>query len=265
MRQALERPGTQRRPWAIAHRGASLEAPENTLAAFRRAMNLGADLIELDVHQTADGELVVIHDETVDRTTGGSGAVGEMTLPEIRALDAGSWRGPDFAGERVPTLLSVLQLTRGHTGLAIEIKAGSGRYPGIEPAIVRLLQITGRLDDVILISGDCRAIRRVRRLEPRLATACFRHGSPRRWRWYRRLGLAGRWHSDYLFVWPEGVTAAVVEEMHRDGLGIVTSLERAASIDPAEVRRLARTGVDGIIADDVALLVRVIAAEGGGP
>jgi len=246
------------RPWAIAHRGASLEAPENTLAAFQRAMELGADLIELDVHQTADGHIVVIHDETVDRTTDGSGTVGNMPLAVVRELDAGSWMGPRFAGERVPTLGEVLELTRGRIGLAIEIKAGSRRYPGIEAAIVRLLQTTERLHDVILISGDCRAIREVRRLDGRVATACFRHGSPRCWRWYRRLGFAKRWHSDYLFVWPERVTAAVVDDVHRSGLGIVTSLERMPVLNPAEVRRLVHTGVDGIIADDVALLVQTI-------
>ena len=249
------------RPWAIAHRGASLEAPENTLAAFRRAMELGADLIELDVHQTSDGHVVVIHDETVDRTTDGSGAVRAMTLRELRRLDAGSWMGPHFAGERVPTLLEVLELTRGQIGLAIEIKAGSRRYPGIEAAVVHLLQTTGRLDDVILISGDCRAIREVRRLDGRVATACFRHGSPRCWRWYRRLGLTKRWHSDYLFVWPEKVTAAVVDDAHRNGLGIVTSLERQSTADPAAIRRLARMGVDGLIADDVALLMRILDTE----
>jgi glycerophosphoryl diester phosphodiesterase len=238
-----------------------LEAPENTLAAFRRAIELGADLIELDVRQTADGHVVAIHDETVDRTTDGSGTVRDMPLAAVRELDAGSWMGRRFAGERVPTLREVLELTRGRIGLAIEIKAGSRRYPGIEATIVHLLQTTGRLDDVILISADCRAIRQVRRLDGRVATACFRHGSPRCWRWHRRLGLTRRWHSDYLFVWPERVTVAVVQEAHRNGMGIVTSLERQPTADPVEIRQLLHAGVDGVIADDVALLVRTLAAE----
>ncbi len=246
------------RPWAIAHRGASLEAPENTLAAFQRAVELGADLIELDVHQTADGHVVIIHDDTVDRTTNGSGPVHSMALRELRRLDAGSWMGPQFAGERVPTLLEVLELTRGRAGLAIEIKAGSARYPGLEANIVRLLETAGRVDDVIITSGDCHAIAEVRQRDTHVATACFRHGSPRRWHWYRRLGLSRRWHSDYLFVWPERVTASVVSDVHRSGLGLVTTLEREPTADPIMIRRLARMGVDGIIADDVALLVRVL-------
>lgn len=246
------------RPWAIAHRGASLEAPENTLAAFQRAMELGADFIELDVHQTLDGHVVVIHDETVDRTTDGSGWVGKMTLGELRGLDAGGWMDNRFAGERVPTLWEVLQLTRGQVGLAIEIKAGSVRYPGIEAAIAWLLRVSGRREDVIVISNDCRAIARLRQLDSRIATACFRHGSLFRWRWYRRLGLGMQWHSDYLFAWPEQVTRKVVEEAHNSGLGIVTSLEREPHPDPALLRRLVETGIDGIITDDVALLVQVL-------
>jgi glycerophosphoryl diester phosphodiesterase len=181
-----------------------------------------------------------------------------MALRELQSLDAGSWWGSDFAGAQVPTLLEVLELTRKQIGLAIEIKAGSSRYPGIEATLAQLLQHTGRLDDVIIISADCRAIQAVRRLERRLATACFRHGSPWCWRWYRWLGLAGRWHSDYLFAWPEQVTPAVVSEVHRSGLKIITSLERTPRVNVAEVRRLADIGVDGIIADDVALLRQLL-------
>lgn len=249
----------RRKPWAIAHRGAMLEAPENTLAAFRRAIELGADLIELDVHQTADGHVVVIHDETVDRTTDGSGIVLAMSLQELRCLDAGSWTGPQFAGERVPTLLEVLELTRGQVGLVIEIKAGSTRHPGIEAAIVQLLQATGRVDDVVLISADDEAIKEVRRLDNHLTTGCFSQSTPGHWQQCRQQGQVGQGLSDYLFVWPEELTAAVVDEVHLDGLRIVTSLERESRLDPAEIRRLAGTGVDGILANDVGLLVRLLA------
>jgi glycerophosphoryl diester phosphodiesterase len=249
---------TTHRPWVIAHRGASLEAPENTLPAFERAIGLGADLIEVDVRQTSDGHIVAIHDETVDRTTDGSGAVRTMTLQQVRQLDAGRWRGAEFAGMSIPTLAEVLDVTAERVKLALEIKAGSPRSPGLEAAIVQRLQNRGRVHDVILISEDCQAIKQVRRLDHRLPTACFRRGSPRLWRWYRRLGLSRLWISDYLFAWPEKVTAAVVEEVHRTGLKIITSLERSPTIDPAEVRRLAHTGIDGIITNDIATLVRLL-------
>jgi glycerophosphoryl diester phosphodiesterase len=94
----------------IAHRGFSGRYPENTLRAFREAMKLPVDGIELDIRRTRDGVLVVIHDETVDRTTFGSGRVSELTWDELRQLDAGAWKGEEFAGERIPRLDEVLEL-----------------------------------------------------------------------------------------------------------------------------------------------------------
>jgi len=106
-----------------AHRGASADYPENTLRAFRAACAVGARWIELDIHQCADGELVVMHDPKVDRTTNGKGAIAELTLAQLRGLDAGSWRGPQFAGEPVPTLEEVLALVRAAgTCLNVEVK-----------------------------------------------------------------------------------------------------------------------------------------------
>src|SRR4029077_5147965 len=95
-------------PLVIAHRGASGTCPENTLAGFRRAAELGAPMVELDVQLTRDGEGVVIHDVTLDRTTDGSGPVADHPRAEIERLDAGAWFGPTFRGERVPTLARVL-------------------------------------------------------------------------------------------------------------------------------------------------------------
>ena len=97
-------PGSLDYPLVVAHRGGAGLAPENTLAAFRMALEVGADAIELDVRLTRDGRVAVIHDRTVDRTTGGRGPVGSYTLAELKALDAGSWFGPQYLGERVPTL-----------------------------------------------------------------------------------------------------------------------------------------------------------------
>ena len=96
---------------AIAHRGASGYAPENTLAAFRRAVALGVSFIETDLQLTRDAHFVAIHDDTFDRTTTGRGAVQQMTLAEVRRLDAGSWFGSEFIGERVPTLSEILEFS----------------------------------------------------------------------------------------------------------------------------------------------------------
>ncbi|MDF2682031.1 MAG: glycerophosphodiester phosphodiesterase [Brevibacillus sp.] len=122
----------------IAHRGASGYAPENTMAAFRKAVKMKADYIEIDVQATKDGKLVVIHDTTVDRTTDGTGKVSSFTLDEIRSLDAGSFFGPDFAGERIPTFEEVLDEFRGKTGILIELKAPE-LYPGIEEQVAAAL------------------------------------------------------------------------------------------------------------------------------
>lgn len=124
------------RPRIVAHRGASHDAPENTLAAFRRAWELGAESVELDVRVTRDGAVVVIHDATTRRTAGLDRPVAEQTLAELRTLDAGAWKSPAFAGERIPTLAEALALLpRGRT-LFVEIKSEAATVPAIAKAIL---------------------------------------------------------------------------------------------------------------------------------
>ncbi len=106
----------------IAHRGASAYAPENTLAAFKLAKEMGADWFEVDCTLSKDGEVVVIHDDTVDRTTNGTGYVRDLTLYDLKQLDAGSWFAPEFAGERIPTLGQALEFAGSNIGVYIEIK-----------------------------------------------------------------------------------------------------------------------------------------------
>lgn len=122
----------------VAHRGASGHAPENTMAAFDLAVEMKADYIELDVQMTKDGKLVIIHDTTVDRTTDGSGFVGDLTLEEMKTLDAGSWFGEQFAGEQIPTFEEVLDAYRGKIGILIELKSPE-LYPGIEERVADIL------------------------------------------------------------------------------------------------------------------------------
>lgn len=113
----------------IAHRGFSGQAPENTLASFQKAVELGSDMIELDVRFSKDGQVVVIHDDTIDRTTNGRGKVADYTLKELKQFDAGSWFAPQFSGERIPTLKEVLELVKGKVLVNIEIKDESpGQY-----------------------------------------------------------------------------------------------------------------------------------------
>ena len=128
----------------IAHRGLSSLYPENTLVAFRKAIELGVDFIELDVRLSCDGELIVIHDDTFNRTTDGDGKVCELTLSEIKKYSAGKWFSTSFKKERVPTLKEVFELIKKRTKLLIEIK-----QPGIEKKLVNLIQQYDMTDNVI--------------------------------------------------------------------------------------------------------------------
>lgn len=156
------------RPLVIAHRGASAYAPENTLAAFRAAIALGADMLELDVRLTADRRLAVIHDESIDRTCDGRGFVSEMTLAEIQTFDAGLWWGPGFAGEQVPALEEVLALARGRARLNIEVKADLGARHDAAAAeafvgpLLAALGAAGAREEVLVSSFDPPVLRALR-------------------------------------------------------------------------------------------------------
>jgi glycerophosphoryl diester phosphodiesterase len=153
----------------FGHRGASAYAPENTLAAFNLAFDLGADGVELDVSLTQDGVPVVIHDDRVDRTTDGRGAVKDMTLAEIQRLDAGAKFDAKFRGERVPTLAEVLS-TVGKRGIVnIELKSGKLADVGLETAaIARVIEESGAADRVIISSFNHFALHRMHDLDARL-------------------------------------------------------------------------------------------------
>ncbi|HAH05350.1 MAG TPA: hydrolase [Elusimicrobia bacterium] len=112
-----------RRVGVVGHRGDNCCAPENTLAAIRQAFDKGAEYVEVDVRRTANGDLVLLHDETVDRTTDGRGRVADLTLWELKALDAGSWHSPKFAGEKIPTLAEALLAAKGRGKLILDVKA----------------------------------------------------------------------------------------------------------------------------------------------
>jgi glycerophosphoryl diester phosphodiesterase len=124
-------------PRIVAHRGASEEAPENTLRAFRRAWELGVECVELDVHVTKDGHVVVMHDETTKRIGGRDRKIADQTLAELRELDVGSWKSPAFRGERIPTLGDVLATVPKGRTLFVEIKSGPETIPAIAAAIER--------------------------------------------------------------------------------------------------------------------------------
>jgi glycerophosphoryl diester phosphodiesterase len=155
-------------PLIIAHRGASGYAPENTLAAIDLAMSSDAQMIEIDVHLSKDGHVIVIHDETVDRTTNGSGKVNEMTLDELQQLDAGSWFSDEFAGERLPTLQEVMSLIDGDKKLLIEIKSGIKTHQEIDRKVAEAIINADALNWCIVQSFDTPTLKEFNRNWPQI-------------------------------------------------------------------------------------------------
>jgi len=243
------------KPRLFAHRGASGEAPENTLAAFRRAVEVGVSYAELDVHITKDGQVVVIHDETLERTTNGKGKVHEHTLAELRQLDAGYWfsaeGGQQFpfraVGVRIPTLAEVLREFP-QLQFTVEVKQDE---PPIEEQVVAVVRDCGRATDVILASEHDGVISRVRALAPDIATS-FAAGevadfvqrvATKQLTDYHLSGTAlqipPKFHEIPL------VTAEIVAAAHTLGLEIhVWTIN-----EPREMERLLDLGVDGIMSD----------------
>lgn len=158
-------------PLVFAHRGARDVAPENTLAAFQAALEADADGVELDVTCCATGEIVVMHDDTVDRTTNGTGRVADLPFSALRALDAGAWFGPAFAGQRIPTLEEALELCAGRLRVNIEIKRHARRTSGgegIEARIAEMVRTRGLQAQVIISSFDPLILMRMGRAAPEL-------------------------------------------------------------------------------------------------
>ncbi len=241
------------RPLILAHRGASAYAPENTLAAFRLAAEMGADGVELDVRLSADGVPVVIHDATVGRTTDGYGTVSQLTLTELQALDAGSWFSPDFAGQRLPTLQEVLEVLGDRLLFNVELKGSSWRDRGLEAAVLAVIEAQGMLDRVLISSFDPFALRRMKRLAPRLPVALLY--APDLPLYLRRAWLAPLLPHEVRNPEHTMVTPKAMAWFRRHRYRVVTW-----TVDePEEMRRLARLGVDGIITNRPDVARRVLA------
>ena len=172
MRRLYERAREAGTPLVGGHRGNPAEQPENTLPSFRSAIELGVDIIECDVHVSSDGQLVVIHDHTLERTTDGSGLVRDHSLAELRELDAGY-------GERVPLLSEVCEVARqGGVGLCVEMKQTPIPYPDLEEKLVRQLAELEMLEQTAVISFHHGAVLRIKELEPRLSTGVLEGSRP---------------------------------------------------------------------------------------
>jgi glycerophosphoryl diester phosphodiesterase len=223
----------------IAHRGASGNAPENTMAAFRKAVALGATFIETDLQLSRDARFVAIHDATVNRTTNGQGAVHDMTLAELRRLDAGSWFGSEFAGERIPTLEEILEFSKKNDVVFyLELKPG-GSWGG-EHALVGALRDSGEIARALVISFDAGIVLNLRKIEPTLMTGLLYDGqieNPVE----KAVAIGAR----QLAVRGDLVTPALIAQARRKDLQVVCWTVNHA----AHMRMLAAAGVDGIMSD----------------
>ena len=246
------------RPLIIAHRGASAHAPENTLAAFVLAAEQDADAIELDVDLTRDGHVVVMHDATLDRTTDGRGRVADLTLDEIRRVDAGAWKSAEFRGERVPLLEEVFEAVWHRLLINVEIKGMSLRSRGLEAKVAALIEKHALLDRVIVSSFNPFALRRAKQIDSRLACGLLVAPDPPiflRGTWLASLipGLNAR-HPHH-----SQVTKAMVDQLHAQGLAVNVWTVNQAGI----ARAMTQAGVDGLIGDDPVLLRRTLEPSSG--
>ena len=183
-------PGSRRLPLIIAHRGDVSAAPENTLPAFRRALDLGADGIELDVRLTRDGELVVFHDRRLDRTSNGHGPTGHGTLAELRSLDVGSWFSPDFKGEIPPTLDEVFEALPRDYLINVEMKVILKGMRLIAQRVAQTIRRHQRWESTLVASFNPVALYHLRRMEPRIARGYIwskSHPYPISARWFKPL------------------------------------------------------------------------------
>jgi glycerophosphoryl diester phosphodiesterase len=234
-------------PRLIAHRGASIEAPENTLAAIARAADRGAGCVELDVAISADGVPVILHDDTLDRTTDGTGPVVDQPYPALADLDAGSWFSTDFKGEPLPTLAAeaALILDR-RIALNLEIKPPPGHdRQTAERTIAILSACWPSYGNLLLSSFSVEALEVARNLAPHWPRGLITGPPPANWRDIMSSLECASLHCD-----APSVTPSLVAEVHEAGYRLlvwtVNHVERA--------RKLFALGVDGIITDDPATL-----------
>jgi len=251
-------PRAEGRPLVLGHRGASAQAPENTLAAFRLAMERGADGVELDVWRCATGELVVAHDDDLRRVGGSPLVVRDAALPALRAVDVGSWKGERFRGERVPLLAEVLDALPTAV-VNVELKSTRFRAPDVAlarglAALLRDLRAEGR---AFVSSFDFRLVAAFRAFSPRVATGLlFEAGHP----WRGRVAVAAA------LLRPSGlnpdrrlVTEARARRWASAGRGTFVWTVDA----PEEIARLCALGVAGIVANDPGAAREAVRRETG--
>ncbi|MCU6712765.1 glycerophosphodiester phosphodiesterase [Paenibacillus sp. J5C_2022] len=243
-------------PIIFAHRGASGYCPENTMAAFRRALELGATGIETDVQRTADGQLVLIHDESLKRTTGNDELVKDVAYEEIVKLDAGNWYGSvaAYAGESIPLLEDLLELTKDtDTIINLELKNGVIPYEGMEQQVIDAVRKHGMSDRIVISSFNHYSLALCNRLAPDIRTGVlYMEGLYEPWKYAAAIG-ADALHAYHYAVLPEWVAEAREHGVHYHPFTVN---------DEAGMKRMLACEVSGIITDYPDRLLNLIEEKG---
>jgi glycerophosphoryl diester phosphodiesterase len=238
----------------IAHRGYRDVAPENTLSAFRKAVQLGADMVELDVHLSKDGQVVVMHDDTLDRTTNGTGPVENKTLAELKLLDAGAFFSPVFKGEPIPTLEEVLQFAKDKISVNIEIKKEAVEkqsQAGIEKKVVDLMVNSGMQEYLMVSSFSAVAITRIKQINPSISTGYLMVSDGL---FSSQVSRVAKVKADAVHEMGPFVSKNDVVKSHEHDIE-----ENTWTInDPHKMSELINKGVDGLITDRPDLAIRVL-------
>ena len=233
--------GEKHSPMVIAHRGFSGAVPENTLAAFRRAIEIGSDGIELDIQLSRDAKVMVRHDETLKKTTDGRGRLADYTLEELKKLDAGSWFDPQFSGERIPTLKEVLDLAEGRVLVNIEIKQPHhGPYPITELAdrALKIVKKAGMIQEVVFSSFNPVSLEWIKKKDPRVPVALLFHG---KWNSLPQVTQGEKYSQ--LNLRRTYLTRTKIARIHREGMKVHVYTVNSAR----ELERFVKWGADGII------------------
>lgn len=240
-------------PIIFGHRGACAHAPENTLAAFNLALQHGADAIELDAKLSADGHVVVIHDQTVDRTTDGSGKVREFTLKELKKLDAGSYFDVAFCGEPIPTLTEVFEVVGRRTFTNVELTNYASPRDDLPDKVVELVKKHHLAERVMFSSFNPRSLLRAKELLPEVPVGLLALPG---WRGWPLRSWIGRKWVPYQALHPEkgDTTARLVKQAHQHGQRVHVWTVN----EPQEMQRLFNLGVDGIFTDDPRLARHIL-------
>jgi glycerophosphoryl diester phosphodiesterase len=235
------------RPAIFAHRGASSEAPENTLAAFECALEIGCDGIELDARLCGDDRVVICHDVTLNRTTSGRGRINRMSLEQVQRYDAGSWFDPKFKDQCIPTLDEVFELAGGRTVVNVELKPERGNAAGLAKRVAQQVRRYKLQNSVMVSSFNIQALKEYKKLLPQAFLCLLTLGGILGWR-------ARRFTSQslpFLSLNPNfrDVSPALISSFPRV---IAYTVNR-----PQDIRRLFGWGIHGIITDEPALAVKL--------